>query len=129
MIKNLVIAIQFCIIVFGLLFGWNWAQLYQHRTEQLFFVNHLRIMADDIRLLTTLKNRIDSGNIDQAKVKISTTVNGIVEEMEEHIDQRVDPNMADTFATAREAGVALDEIGIHRVSAAIDRRVKDHRAH
>ena len=129
MIKNLVITIQFCIIVFGLLFGWNWARLYQHRTEQLFFVNHLRIMAADIRLLTTLKDRIESGNSEQAKVEISATVSGIVEEMEEHIDQRVDPDMADTFATAREAGATLDKIGIHGVSAAIDRRVKDRRAH
>jgi hypothetical protein len=122
MIKNAVIAFQLCIIVFGLLFGWRWAQIYQHRTEQLFYVNHLRIMADDIRLLTALKNRIASDKGDQAREDISRTVDGIVEEMEEHIGERVDPDMTDTFATAREAGSALDEIGIHRVSAAVDRR-------
>ena len=124
MIKTLIIALQFFIIVFGVLFGWNWARLYQHRTEQLFYVNHLRIMANDIRFLTTLKNQIDSGKDEQAKDEISTAVSGIVEEMEEHIDQRVDPNVTDTFATAREAGASLDKIGIHRISAAIDRRAK-----
>jgi hypothetical protein len=124
MTKNVVIALQSIIIVFGLLFGWQWAQIYQHRTEQLFYVNHLRIMAADIQLLSDLKKRIAEGNTEQVAVDISTHIDEIVEEMEEHIGERVDPEMTDTFATAKEAGATLDELGIHRVSAAVNSRAK-----
>jgi len=116
--KNVIIALQTIVICFGVLWGIN----YKHRTEQLFYVNNLRIMAADVALLTEIRHRIAGGETAKLQKDIAANVSGIIAEMEEHVTEQVDPTMEDTFATARGAGASLDSIGIHQVTAALNRR-------
>src|SRR3990167_266697 len=92
MIKNIIIALQALAILFGLL----WSQSYTNRMEQLFYSNHMRIMAFDVELLTTLRRDIEAGKIASAKTALSQRIPEIVGEMEELVDE-VDPTMEDTL--------------------------------
>jgi hypothetical protein len=118
MIRNTIIALQTIIIVLGLL----WAGNYQNRMEQIFYSNHLRIMANDILLLSDLNTRIASGKSEEAQKTISAKVPAIINEMEQIIGNQIDPKMEDTFTEATQAGSSLNAIGIHQASAAFRRR-------
>ena len=103
MIKNIIIALQAIIIGAGVL----WAREYINRTEQIFYVNHLRIMANDIDLLTKLQRQIAAGETSKAQKQLSELVPIIVDEMEEHVG-KLDPKMEDTLTTATTLDDAIE---------------------
>ncbi|OGT56494.1 MAG: hypothetical protein A3E01_10420 [Gammaproteobacteria bacterium RIFCSPHIGHO2_12_FULL_63_22] len=119
MIKNIIIALQALAILFGLL----WSQSYTNRMEQLFYSNHLRIMAFDVELLTTLRRDIEAGKIASAKTALSQRIPEIVGEMEELVDE-VDPTMEDTLKGSMDAAALVDKLGSPQVSAALNRKLQ-----
>ena len=117
MFKNIVIAIQSAILIFGALF----AHLYQHRVEQIFTSDRISNLANEARFKIKIADRIRSGQSADAERMLRNVAAENVRWAKNSVAE-LDLRMDDLASDAQNSAHMLDEIGVHDLSKALEDR-------
>ena len=117
MFKNIVIAIQSAILIFGALF----AHLYQHRVEQIFTSDRISNLANEARFKIKIADRIRSGQSADAERMLRNVAAENVRWAKNSVAE-LDLRMDDLASDAQNSAHMLDEIGVHDLSKALEER-------
>ena len=117
MFKNIVIAIQSAILIFGALF----AHLYQHRVEQIFTSDSISNLANEARFKIKIADRIRSGQSADAERMLRNVAAENVRWAKNSVAE-LDLRMDDLASDAQNSAHMLDEIGVHDLSKALEER-------
>ena len=117
MFKNIVIAIQSAILIFGALF----AHLYQHRVEQIFTSDSISNLANEARFKIKIADRIRSGQSADAERMLRNVAAENIRWAKNSVAE-LDLRMDDLASDAQNSAHMLDEIGVHDLSKALEDR-------
>ena len=117
MFKNIVIAIQSAILIFGALF----AHLYQHRVEQIFTSDSISNLANEARFKIKIADRIRSGQSADAERMLRNVAAENIRWAKNSVAE-LDLRMDDLASDAQNSAHMLDEIGVHDLSKALEER-------
>ena len=115
MFKNIVIAIQSAILIFGALF----AHLYQHRVEQIFTSDSISNLANEARFKIKIADRIRSGQSADAERMLRNVAAENIRWAKNSVAE-LDLRMDDLASDAQNSAHMLDEIGVHDLSKALE---------
>ena len=115
MFKNIVIAIQSAILIFGALF----AHLYQHRVEQIFTSDSISNLANEARFKFKIADRIRSGQSADAERMLRNVAAENIRWAKNSVAE-LDLRMDDLASDAQNSAHMLDEIGVHDLSKALE---------